>query len=190
MNFVCFCCGYTDTKAIRYPCPSCGIDISHLDGTIKSTFQARKWNQHLDLVSGNSINLYGKDWNCSFDVSGFPKIADIVKFTLNYGQRLLLPSNRGTYVNDVYLTFIPEIIGSGVSTHYATLDSQPCSGCCIISPQSVNYGHPFPILYDWVTQEWPTAKASCCVCGQSTHVGLTICWECYQKRGGDWTTFL
>ena len=188
--FTCFSCGFTSSTVLRYPCPSCGVDLSHLNGATSSSFQTRKWGEHLDLLSGANVDLHGKEWNCSFDISGYGKISDIVEFTLNYGQKLYLPANRGNHVNEVYLAFIPEIIGSGVSTHYATLQTEPCSGCCVISPTSLNYGHPFPILYDWVSQQWPTTGATCHFCNRTTHVGLTICWDCYQKNGGNWTTFL
>jgi hypothetical protein len=190
MSYSCFACGYSSQAPVRYPCPSCGLSLDHLDGTAASTFQTQKWNEHTDLVSGNSVGLYGKDWNCSFDSTGYSKISDLVEFTINYGQKLHLPSNRGNHTNDVMVAFIPEIIGSGVSTHYATLSNQPCSGCCVISPSSVQFGHSFPVLHDWVSQTWQGNQTNCRRCNKSTHVGLTICWECYQALGEDWTQLL
>jgi hypothetical protein len=190
MYYTCFNCGAQFKHPIHFPCPNCRIDIGHLDGTQTSSFQIRKWSEHLDLVAGRSINLYGKDWSCSFDSVGYSKITDIVEFTLNFGQKLQLPATRGLHINDVYLAFIPEVIGSGISTNYATLDTMPCSGTCIISPQSIDFGHPFPVLYDWVNSTWNHTSNNCKSCGRPTHIGQPFCWDCYNHQGGDWSNFL
>lgn len=188
MSFSCYNCGHTSGSPISYPCSNCGIDVSHLDGTSLSTWNQRKWSEHTSLLTGAYIPLHGKEWNCSFDLVGYSKISKIVEYTLNYGQWFSLPHRGNT--NPVCLTFIPEIIGSGVSTHYATLDSQPVSGCCIISPKSLQYGHPFPVLYDWVSTTFAGQSSSCRLCGTATQVGLTVCWNCYSKNDNDWTKLL
>lgn len=190
MTFSCFYCGFSSSTPVRYPCPGCELSLDHLDGNQNSPFQTRKWHEHTELVTGNTVGLHGKDWNCSFDSTGYRKISSIVEYTVNYGQTLQLSSNRGNHINDVRLAFIPEIIGSGISTHYATLSNQTCSGCCVISPRSIRFGHTFPVLYDWVSQTWQGSQTNCRRCNKSTHVGLTICWECYQELGSDWTQLL
>ena len=188
MTFSCYNCGKTSPSPIHYPCSTCGVDVSHLDGTSLSTWNQRKWGHHTALLSGSYIPLHGKDWNCSFDIVGYSKIPKIVEYTLNYGQEFTL-THRG-HTNSVYLTFIPEIIGSGVSKHYATLDSHPVSGCCIISPKSVQYGHPFPILHDWVTNTFAGQTSQCRLCSEPTQLGITVCWRCYGQHGNDWTKLL
>lgn len=186
----CFNCSYTSSSPFHYPCPSCRISLDHLDRTTESGPQRSKWDEHLDLIYGRSISLYGKDCNCSYDSIGYAKIRHIVEFTAHYGQKLRLPANRGPHINDVLVAFIPEIIGSGISNHYPTLDNHPSSGCCIISPLSITYGHSFPVLYDWIIQKWPSTTYLCKKCNKPTHIGLPFCSECYSKYGGDWTKFL
>ncbi len=188
--FTCFHCGHSSSSPITYPCSNCGANLNHLNGQSFSNFQRNKWNEHTDLIQGyQQVQLYDKNWNCSFDTTGTSKINDIVKFTINYGQKLSLQSNRGNHVNEAYLSFIPEIIGQGTSSQYTTLSTVTCSGCCIISPQSINYGHPFPVLIDWVKQTWSSESSQCYKCGKKTHVGLQICGECYQKIG-NWEKLL
>jgi ribosomal protein L37E len=190
MEFSCYSCGQQSQEPINYPCSACGVDISHLDGTALSSWQRKKWKEHTSLVTGSYIPLKGKDWNCSFDIVGYSKIPQIVEFTLNYGQWFSLPSTHGGHTNDVCITFIPEIIGSGVSKHYTTLGPMPVSGCCVISPDSMQYGHPFPVLYDWVNIKFGGASSVCRLCGTETPVGLSVCWDCYDRNGNDWTRLL
>jgi hypothetical protein len=185
MKFTCFKCGSTFDHPIHFPCPACGVDIGHLNGTQNSPHQIKKWKQHLDLVEGRPINLYGKKCNCSFDSVGYSKITKVVEFTLNFGQKLQLPSSSGKYLNDVYLAFIPEVIGSGIFSNYPTSDTMPCSGTCIVSPKSIDFGHPFPALYDWVTSKWPHTSYSCLSCGKPTHIGLPFCQDCIKQKWSD-----
>lgn len=190
MSFQCIGCSRTYSTPVRYPCANCGFSLDHLDGTSRSFFQQRKWGEHTELVTGSAVSLGTKEWNCSFDTIGFSQVTDLVSFTLNYGDKLQLPSSRGRHINDVYVSFIPEIIGSGTSVHYTILGTQACSGCCVISPQSINYGHPFPILHDWVNAKFTATKKTCRSCSNETHLGLTFCWDCYTKAGNDWRKFL
>lgn len=190
MNFQCYSCGVVSATPVKYPCKACGADLSHLDGTALGQWQQKKWGDHTTLLTGSYIPLKGKEFNCSFDVVGYSKIPDIVEYTLNYGDKLTLPSTHGGYINDVYVAFIPVIIGSGVSKHYTNLGPQPVSGCCVISPNSLQYGHPFPMLYDWVVDKFPGITSKCRLCSKQTHLGLSVCWECYGKIGNDWKKLL
>lgn len=190
MEFKCLKCGKTSMKPMSYPCFSCGFDIDHLTGIKLSQFQVRKWDEHSQLITGQNISLFGKEYNCSFDYNGISNISDLVTYTINYGTDVNIPSNRGAHVNPVKISFIPEIIGSGTSVYYNAGDTFPCSGCCVISPVSIDYGHPFPILRDWVIQEFGTQKSTCFICGKDVDFGLSICNECYEKKGGDWHEFL
>ena len=188
MRFTCFKCKHNSTSPINYPCSNCGMDISHLDGTNLSEWNRKKLPEHTSLLSGSCVPLNGKDWNCSFDIEGYSKITEIVEFTLNYGQWFNYEFRN--HINQVCLTFIPEIIGAGVSTHYATLDAHPVSGCCIISPKSVSFGHPFPVLKDWVATQFGGQSSICKICGNTTDLGITVCWSCYANYNNDWTKLL
>ncbi len=187
MTFYCFSCQHPSDTPIHYPCSQCGADLSHLDGTALNSWQQDKWDEHTTLVSGNNVPLLRKGWNCSFDVVGHSKIQKLVEFTLNYGNWYTVNSREHT--NDVCITFIPEIIGSGVS-RYTTVGPMPVSGCCIISPRSLDYGHPFPVLSDWVISKFGSIPSHCRLCGKPTIAGISVCWDCYSAAGNDWTTLL
>jgi hypothetical protein len=187
--FQCIKYNYQQSTPIHFPCPSCNFDIEHLDGKNLSQWQQRKWFEHTELLHGSNVNLHGKDWNCSFDIVGYTNIHDIVIYTINYGHKTILPNQSGKIQNVVIFSFIPEIIGAGLSP-YCTSGAQPCSGCCIISPQSINYGHPFPILYDWVTNNFSAESTFCKICGIPTSLGITVCSNCYAENLHDWTNLL
>ena len=128
----------------RLECPHCLFNIRGLVGQGTSDFQRRKWDQHTDILQGRDVHLYDKDFNASFDYNGHVLMTDLVRFTISYGDRAELPSPRGNHYNPVILAYIPEIIGSGTAIHYT--GTVPCSGVCLISPQSVDYSHSFPVI--------------------------------------------
>jgi len=65
-----------------------------------------------------------------------------------------------------------------------------CSGVCVVSPASMNYGHPFPVLDEWVEREFGKSSSMRRFCGGSTSFGQPICGDCYVDKGGDWKLFL
>jgi hypothetical protein len=187
-HFQCFSCGFTSTRPITYPCQVCGQGIEHLDGTSLSAWNKSHWKQHTSLLTGSAIPLEGKEYQGSFDTVGYSKMSKLVEFTLNYGQWFTV-KNRG-HTNHVCLSFVPEIIGSGVSIYLPPNEIQPASGFCLMSPQSKKHGHPYPVLDDWVSQKFSGIQGHCRLCGKSTQAGRTICLKCFAENENDWMRFL
>lgn len=186
---LCYRCQAKLEAPIKEVCPSCGFSLDHLVGKRLSDFQFENWEKHTDLLRGRDIDLYGGVFNASFDNYGDSSIEDLVRYTLSYGHRSKLPSRGGRHQNDVAVAFIPNIIGSGVSI-YNQSGPAPCSGVCIISPVSQTYGHPFPVLDDWLHATFPKEVGGCASCGAATPFGHSICSRCYAARGGDWRKWL
>src|SRR5262249_45219284 len=134
------------------------------------------------------LGLYGKTHNASFDYNGLANLEDVLRFTVTFGDRATLLSSRGNHQNRVIITYIPEPIGSGTSI--CNPGSVPCSGVCLISPQSPTWSHTFPVMDDWVRQEFAGQTSACRFCGRQTGFAQPICALCYAANNGDWLSFL
>ena len=158
-DVTCPSCDAIVTAPFSCNCESCGFSIDALAGRNTSQFQKNKWNEHTSLVSGVDIELDGKPFNASFDYNGVANIDDLVKYAVNYGSRATIQSNRGNHPTEVIVAYVPEIIGSGLGIFSANY--LPCSGVCLMSPQSTQYGHSFPVLDQWVGSTFTSQMASC-----------------------------
>jgi hypothetical protein len=112
----------------------------------------------------------------------------IVRFTLTYGDKTTLQAARGNHQNQIVIAYIPERIGSGTAVHFP--GTVPCSGICLISPQSDNYGHSFPVIDEWVQNTFSGRQSSCRICGQVTDFAQPICSTCYSEQHFDWRNYL
>ena len=133
-----------------YDCPLCHATFDGILGKGTSSFQVKNNFEHRDLIRGREIKLYNR-WECnaSFDFYGDAMLTDLVRFTVSYGHRATVPSDRGNKQTNVIVSYIPQIIGSGAyADNMACL--LPCSGLLLSSPASVNYSHSFPLLDDYV----------------------------------------
>lgn len=186
------------TSIYTYPCPqcraalsgpfngcgSCGYSFGHLV-TPTSPAAQRKMADHTQLLTRGTISLGGRpECNASFDYYGVTNLTDLVRFTITYGHRASVSSGPGRLPSDVIAAFIPEIIGSGVSRY--TTDYQPCSGLCLISPASMNWGHPFPMLDQWVATKFAGQTGICFRCRTTTPFAQPICAKCYGEIAHDW----
>jgi hypothetical protein len=182
-------CGHQVAGTFPSKCPNCTFDISALAGRGTTSFQVFKWNKHADLLQGRDIQLQsGEIYNASFDYNGQANLDDLVRFTITYGDRTTLPSARGSYQNPIILAYIPERIGAGTAIHFP--GTVPCSGICLISPQSENYSHSFPVIDEWVQTTFAGTTSNCRICSSATSFGQPICAACYIKHGGGWRSFL
>jgi hypothetical protein len=182
-------CGYSVSGAFPNKCPNCTFDISALIGLGTSSFQKRNWNKHTDLLQGRDIQLQpGGTYNASFDYNGHANLADIVRFTITYGDRTTLQSPRGSHSNPLIIAYIPERIGAGTAIHFP--GTVACSGICLMSPQSEKYGHPFPIIDEWVQNTFAGSSSFCRICKTPTSFAQPICADCYAKNGSDWKNFM
>jgi hypothetical protein len=165
----------------------CGFSIDHLTGKVTSQLQTNKWKKHSELLHSSNVSLFKKRWNASFTHNGIANVGELVRFTISYGERTTVK----TRMHDTKLIFayIPEIVGSGTSIFTPGL--VPCSGMCLLSPGSIDYGHPYPVLDEWVKHTFVYRRASNCrYCNQPTSFGEVICVNCYSSRGGDWRNFI
>lgn len=192
MKFTCFHCGEKSKTPIRFPCPTCRKGIDHLDGTTPSISFIKKYKEHTDLIGGSGINLYGKTMNCSFDHIGVAKLSDLVEFTMNFGHEATVLSLHGGHPTPVRVAYIPQVFGRGAkkSDPYTLISGIPCSGCCVMSPCSIIYGHPFPVITEWVSDKFATSSGNCSVCGVVTSFGMGVCGRCYSSHGYDWQSML
>lgn len=156
----------------------------------KSPFQVQKWEKHSDLIQGRQLSLHGGPFNASYDFNGLAKIDDVVRFTLTFGQRATLKGKNGRADSDVIISYLPEIIGSGMSQYLQTAGNVPCSGVCLMSPASDVYSHSYPVLDDWVQPTFKTLDFKCARCKTATGFGQPICAKCYQDGQWDWISYL
>lgn len=169
-------------------CP-CGFNIERLTGRNLSQFQQTKWNKHTQLYHGQQVSLIGEgDYNASFNSTAIHEISDIVNFCLTFGSDSVIESNRGGHQNPVRIVFLPKIIGEGVSID--TTAGVSVSGCCIISPASINFGHIYPALTPWVKENFSTESTCCRSCGTETPFAMPFCEKCYPEHGSDWLKLL
>ena len=187
MNSICPRCSFVITGPFPIQCPNCGFNVSELAGMGTSSFQVRKWNEHTDIIQDRNIDLYGKQYNASFDYNGTAMLQDLVRFTISYGDRISLPSSRG-YTEQYIIAYIPEPIGAGTAIHFPR--AVPCSGICLISPSSPRYAHPIPVIDEWATRKFARFSSTCRFCGAPASVGQIVCPNCYIPYAGDWRTLL
>jgi len=187
IQVICPACGDRQNAPFTVPCPTCGFAIDHLTGIKLSDYQKKKRGEHDDLLHGRSIELHGKEYNASFDHNGDASLLDLLRFTISFGHRSVLPSSRGHYMNPVIVAYTPEVIGSGTSIYTPGL--LPCSGICVVSPASYEFGHPYPVIQDWVQTTFGSIRTTCPYCGKPTEFGQPFCPECYAAMG-DWRTLL
>jgi hypothetical protein len=160
-------------------CPYCGLDVSYYrDGGL---IQRQKWGEHSDLLIGRNIQIYNKQFNCSFDYNGDAKFEDLMRFTITYGDRVTVPSARGNHQNPAIICYIPEVIGSGTGLFMS--GDVPSSGTCLISPHSYQWSHAFPVLDQWVSTQFLGQTSNCRFCGRVTSVGQPVCSDCYRSTG-------
>lgn len=163
-------------------CPSCGLSTDSLANMGTTSFQKRKMNEHTDLLYGREIGFYGKEYNASYDYYGYANLQNLVRYAITYGARISIP-NRNTYSNAI-LAYCPAILGTGTAMGQA--EQVPCSGVCIVSPQSTDWGHSFPVIDDWVRSRYGMLSSNCVVCGASTPIGVPICERCYTASTNSW----
>jgi len=182
-------CGNPISRPFPNQCPYCPFNLSALAGCGTTSFQVLKWNKHSDLLQGRNIQLAkGEIYNASFNYSGFAQLEDIVRFTVTFGDRTTLPSPHGGYQNPVIISYIPEQLGAGTAIHFP--GTVPCSGICLVSPQSDSYAHSFPVIDEWVQATYSTNVSFCRFCKTPTAFGQPICADCYAERGSDWKIFI
>ncbi|MGH3639636.1 MAG: hypothetical protein ACRDUX_11495 [Mycobacterium sp.] len=122
--------------------------------------------------------------NASFDLRGLAKLSDLVRFTLMFGDRATLPSRR--YANPAIFAYIPEPIGAGTVLHQ--VGTIACSGICVVSPQSIEFRHAFPVVAEWVDQKYGhDPGGGCRLCSAPTAFAQPVCGRCYNDIGGDWS---
>lgn len=168
-------------------CPNCGFTIDHLSGKRLSDFQQRKFKKHTELLYSDTISLDG-EYNASFTHKGNEQLEDLINFTISYGDRVILPSTRGTHHNLAIISYVPEIIGSGTTIY--NIGYLPCSGICIVSPQSYIFGHPFPVIDSWVRRNFKGTISKCKICGREAKIGQPMCRKCYRRYDNNWKNTL
>lgn len=169
-------------------CPHCSFTIDGLTGKGTSSFQKKKDSQHRDLLYGRNVDLYKKQFNASFDFYGEAELPDLVRFSISYGDRTIVPSTHGSHPTELIVSYIPSVIGSGASIYGPGL--LPCSGICLMSPASTGYAHSFPFLDDYVRSKFSGLSSTCRSCGDPTGFAQPFCTKCYQTKSLDWKSWL
>lgn len=163
-------------------CPFCGLSTNTLANMGTTSFQMRKTREHTDLLYGTDISFYGKKYNASFNFYGNANLQDIVRYTITYGAQIPIQS-RNTSVKAI-LAYCPEVLGIGTTIGQDT--QVPCSGVCLVSPQSTDWGHAIPVIDDWVKTRYGSFSSRCIICGLSTSVGVPLCEGCYLSHTSSW----
>lgn len=187
-NYICPKCKNERHAPFKGHCAVCDFNIDHLSGKRLSDFQTSKYLKHTQLLHGSTITLTDSDYNASFDHNGDAKLEQLIQFTISYGKWAEIPSRSGQYTNPVIVSYVPEIIGAGTSIYEK--DTLLCSGICIMSPQSYQFGHPFPVLDEWVNKNFNTFASTCSFCRKPTQFGQPFCHKCYQDRGSNWLNLI
>lgn len=190
ISCLCVRCNGKLEAPIPETCVYCGFTLDHLSGKKLSDFQKQKREKHTDLLFERDIQLYGSNYNASFDNYDDANFKDLIRFILSYGHHAKLPSGGARKANRIVVAFIPKIVGYGVSSYDTCYDPVPCSGVGIISPASQNYGHGFPVLDDWIQKAFKTERGYCDSCGVPTAFGHPFCHKCYEICRRDWRNFL
>jgi hypothetical protein len=187
-QFNCVSCGSPmSTQLIR--CPGCFFDYGHLvNPTDPEAIEKKEKHEELVLHGTLSLGTGPGKFNASFDYNGVSSLDKLVRFTVAFGHRTQISSGPGRTPSDVILSYVPEVIGSGISNFAA--GPQSCSGICIISPTSPTWGHLFPAMDSWVQNKSPQTTWMCATCSNAVQFGQAFCPECYVKHGSDWRTFM
>ena len=169
-------------------CPACGFTTDHLVHPI-SPEAKKKMLDHTQLLVRDTVELGGRPaFNASFDYYGHANLDELVRYTVTFGHRTEVSSGPGRQPCSVIAAYIPEVIGSGISRY--SEDYMPCSGVCIISPTSAKWGHPFPMLDQFVDSKMGSESSVCFRCGSTTPVAHPVCINCYGELGNDWKSCL
>ncbi len=99
-----------------------------------------------------------------------------------------LGDGPGRKLSDVIVSYVPEVIASGVSKFWT--GERACSGVCIIAPASAVFGHPFPAMDEWIKGHDSGVARKCVRCSNSVPFGHPFCATCYTNLGSDWRTFI
>ena len=188
MESECPNCHSTSKGVFPVRCPNCDFNIDGLVGRSTSSFQEKKWKEHTQLLYGDTIDLHEKEFNASFDYKGIAHIDELIRFTITFGDKATILDARGIHSNQIILSYFPEPIGRGTAIHYHQL--VPCSGLMVISPQSEEYAHAFPVLDEWVHDKFQNGKSHCRLCKRETDFGQPICSDCYTRRSMDWEALM
>jgi hypothetical protein len=188
-TFTCPRCKRQFPGPFGYTCPdpACGFNLDDLTGQSTKQWIVRKDQKHRELLTSGTVTLFG-DYNASFDYNGDAKLTDLVRFTLTFGDWAKVPAGRGRFTNDVIISFVPEVIGSGTSIFQPGL--VPCSGVCLMSPGSLNWGHSYPALDSYVQNIFGHLPSRCKLCGAATGFAMPVCDACYRKNSFDWLALL
>lgn len=187
-SFPCVSCGYTmTTQLVR--CPGCMCDYSHLVNPT-SPEAIEKKEKHFEIVLHGTISLGDGPgrFNASFDHNGAASQDKVIRFVAAFGHRDLISSGPGRKPSDVIVSYLPEVIGSGVSKFWT--GEKPCSGVCIISPASPVWGHFFPAMDTWIKSKDTGTSRKCIRCPNTVSFGHPFCSSCYAELGSDWSTFI
>lgn len=171
-----------------HTCPDCGFTIDDLSGQSTEPWIIKKDQQHRELLTSGTVSLFKKQYNASFTHNGVAMLPDLVRFGITYGSRTTITSMHGGHPTDIILAFVPEVIGSGMSIFQAGL--VPCSGVMMMSPGSMNHGHSFPTLQQYVASAFGALKDKCKECGDPTDFGQPFCGVCYARYKLDWTKLI
>ena len=188
-QFNCVSCGHSmNTQLIRSP--GCHCDYGHLiNPTAPEAITKKEKHEELVLQGTLSFGDGPGKFNASFDFNGVSSLDKLVRFTAAFGHRTQISSGPGRTPSDVILSYVPEVIGSGVSKYWT--GTQPCSGICIISPASPTWGHLFPAMDSWVKSKAnPGSVWTCATCTNPVAFGQAFCADCYANHGADWRTFV
>lgn len=189
----CLCpkCGSANPIPFQGVCGNnCGFNLNHLAGKTLSAHQVKKKLKHNELIYGDTISLYGGEFNASFIHSEESHLDGLVRYAISFGDRATVPSPRGKHQNPVIVAFTPQTVGSGTSTVIYP-KQVPCSGVCIISPASKEWGHPFPVMDEWVRSALPDLGKKCPGgCGSDLGFGIPFCGACFAARGGNWQALI
>jgi len=167
-------------------CLICTNSYEFLWNPSPHSFGAEKLDDHSVIVRAEPLCLKpGRTYQSSFDAWGYENRKDLARFAISYGHSG--QANFGSKDYEVRVAYIPEILGSGISAHQFTVGPTPCSGILLLSPNSILYGHPYPILDVWVQQKFGTVQKSCLACGCAVSFGHPMCSQCYASiAANDW----
>jgi len=182
----CMHCGAKVYGVYPIVCDKCGYSIDYLSGVSTSAFQQDKFWKHTEISRTGSLSIGKHGPIGSFTMLGVSILSDMVRYALTYGSTGKTTNGRGDATN-FCACYFPEVIGSGILPGHSLL--VPCSGLMIISPQSQDWGHPFPMLDEWQQKNVPYQDGRCQFCNKSIDFGQTICQDCYHP-GFDWRTTL
>lgn len=187
-TFPCISCGYTMTTQL-VQCPGCLCDYSNLlDPTSPEAIEKKE--KHFEIALHGTVSLGDGPgrFNASFDHNGAASQDKIIRFAAAFGHRDKISSGPGRTPSDVIVSYVPEVIASGVSKFWTR--ERACSGVCIISPASPVWGHLFPAMDEWIRGHDSGAVRKCVRCSNPVPFGHPFCAVCYTELDSDWRTFI